>query len=88
MLGRVNALITDASRTLFKGIGKPEPLAGMLSGWCLPFSLRALKTCENAHKLGQFHRPDAPNMAPVNARVSKPRPGTSGQTALPQSGQK
>lgn len=33
MLARVNALIEDARRTLFKGLGKPEPLKGDLSGW-------------------------------------------------------
>lgn len=33
MLGRVNALIEDARRNLFKGLGKPEPLKGRLSGW-------------------------------------------------------
>ncbi len=30
---RVNDLIRDASRTPFKGIGKPEPLVGSLKGW-------------------------------------------------------
>jgi toxin YoeB len=33
MLVRVNALIEDARRNLFKGLGKPEPLRGDLSGW-------------------------------------------------------
>ena len=33
MLGRTNALIEDARRTLFKGLGKPEPLKGDLRGW-------------------------------------------------------
>ncbi len=33
MLGRVNALTEDARRNLFKGVGKPEPLKGDLSGW-------------------------------------------------------
>lgn len=33
MLGRVNGLIEDARRNLFKGLGKPEPLKGDLSGW-------------------------------------------------------
>ena len=32
-LGRVNALIEDTRRNLFKGLGKPEPLKGDLSGW-------------------------------------------------------
>lgn len=32
-LSRVNALIKDAQRSPFKGIGKPEPLKGDLSGW-------------------------------------------------------
>lgn len=32
-LGRVNALIEDARRNLFNGLGKPEPLKGGLSGW-------------------------------------------------------
>jgi toxin YoeB len=30
---RLNALIEDARRTPFKGIGKPEPLKGDLSGF-------------------------------------------------------
>jgi toxin YoeB len=33
MLGRVNLLIEDARRNLFKGLGKPEPLKGILAGW-------------------------------------------------------
>jgi toxin YoeB len=33
VLGRVNELIRDATRTPFKGIGKPEPLVGSLKGW-------------------------------------------------------
>lgn len=32
-LERVNDLIEAARRTPFKGIGKPEPLKGSLSGW-------------------------------------------------------
>jgi toxin YoeB len=32
-LVRVNALIEDTRRNLFKGLGKPEPLKGDLSGW-------------------------------------------------------
>ena len=32
-LERVNTLIRDTRRTPFKGIGKPEPLKGDLSGW-------------------------------------------------------
>jgi toxin YoeB len=32
-LKRINALITDASREPFAGIGKPEPLRGNLSGY-------------------------------------------------------
>lgn len=30
---RLNALIEDCRRSPFKGIGKPEPLGGNLSGW-------------------------------------------------------
>jgi toxin YoeB len=30
---RLNELIKEAKRTPFKGIGKPEPLKGDLSGW-------------------------------------------------------
>ena len=30
---RLNDLIREASRTHFKGTGKPEPLKGDLSGW-------------------------------------------------------
>ena len=30
---RVNALITECSRTPFTGTGKPEPLRGPMSGW-------------------------------------------------------
>jgi toxin YoeB len=33
MLVRINTLIEDARRNLFKGLGKPEPLRGDLSGW-------------------------------------------------------
>jgi toxin YoeB len=32
-LKRINALITDAAREPFAGIGKPEPLRGTLSGY-------------------------------------------------------
>ena len=32
-LARVNALIEDARRSPFKGLGKPEPLKGDLAGW-------------------------------------------------------
>lgn len=30
---RINALIKDIQRDLYKGIGKPEPLLGSLGGW-------------------------------------------------------
>jgi toxin YoeB len=33
MLRRVNELLKDACRDPFKGLGKPEPLKGDLSGW-------------------------------------------------------
>ena len=33
VLERINALIKDAKRTPFTGIGKPEPLKGTLAGW-------------------------------------------------------
>ena len=33
MVAKINALIKDASRNPFKGLGKPEPLKGVLSGW-------------------------------------------------------
>lgn len=33
LLKRVNELIKDCSRSPFRGIGKPEPLRGELSGW-------------------------------------------------------
>lgn len=33
LLERINGLIKEASRTPFKGTGKPEPLRGPLSGW-------------------------------------------------------
>lgn len=33
MLKRVNALIKDIRRSIFAGIGKPEPLKNNLSGW-------------------------------------------------------
>lgn len=33
ILRRVNALIGDIRRDRYRGIGKPEPLAGNLSGW-------------------------------------------------------
>jgi len=32
-LAKLNALISECSRSPFKGIGKPEPLGGNLSGW-------------------------------------------------------
>jgi toxin YoeB len=32
-LAKLNALIIECSRSPFKGIGKPEPLGGNLSGW-------------------------------------------------------
>lgn len=32
-LGRLNALIEDARRTPFRGLGKPELLKGDLAGW-------------------------------------------------------
>ncbi len=32
-LARLNALIEDARRHPFTGLGKPEPLKGALSGW-------------------------------------------------------
>jgi toxin YoeB len=33
VLKRINELIKDAKRNPFKGLGKPEPLKGDLSGW-------------------------------------------------------
>ena len=33
MLARLNALLKECMRAPFKGIGKPEPLSGNLSGW-------------------------------------------------------
>ncbi|MBK4720102.1 Txe/YoeB family addiction module toxin [Azospirillum sp. YIM DDC1] len=33
VLKRINELICDAAQSPFKGIGKPEPLRGNLSGW-------------------------------------------------------
>lgn len=33
ILKKINALILDSARSPFKGIGKPEPLKGELSGW-------------------------------------------------------
>ncbi len=33
VLVRVNDLVTDARRSAFTGIGKPEPLVGNLKGW-------------------------------------------------------
>lgn len=33
VLRRINELVRDANRNPFKGIGKPEPLKGDLSGW-------------------------------------------------------
>lgn len=32
-LARINELLRDIAREPFKGIGKPEPLRGNLSGW-------------------------------------------------------
>lgn len=31
--GKINALIADARRRPFTGLGKPEPLRGNLAGW-------------------------------------------------------
>lgn len=33
MVSRINALLSDTMRSPFRGIGKPEPLRGELSGW-------------------------------------------------------
>ena len=33
MLKRINRLIRDIERSPFEGVGKPEPLKGVLSGW-------------------------------------------------------
>ena len=33
IVSRINALLRDAMRDPFRGIGKPEPLRGKLSGW-------------------------------------------------------
>ncbi|WP_229428321.1 Txe/YoeB family addiction module toxin [Microvirga pudoricolor] len=33
MIEKINALIKDAVRNPFRGIGKPEPLKGVLAGW-------------------------------------------------------
>lgn len=33
MLARVDALITGAMRSTYRGIGKPEPLGENMSGW-------------------------------------------------------
>ena len=33
VLRRLNQLIEDCRRNLFKGLGKPEPLKGVLQGW-------------------------------------------------------
>jgi toxin YoeB len=33
ILKRIDELIRDCSRSAFRGIGKPEPLRGELSGW-------------------------------------------------------
>ncbi|PSJ62550.1 Txe/YoeB family addiction module toxin [Kumtagia ephedrae] len=33
MVSRINELIRDMRRSLFQGIGKPEPLRNELSGW-------------------------------------------------------
>jgi toxin YoeB len=33
MLSKINSLISDATRSPFRGLGKPEPLKGDLKGW-------------------------------------------------------
>jgi toxin YoeB len=33
MLRKVNVLIEDTRHRMFTGLGKPEPLKGVLSGW-------------------------------------------------------
>jgi len=33
MVEKINILIRDAMRSPFRGLGKPEPLKGVLAGW-------------------------------------------------------
>ncbi len=33
MADKINRLIADTARSPFKGLGKPEPLRGTMSGW-------------------------------------------------------
>ncbi|HZH52797.1 MAG TPA: Txe/YoeB family addiction module toxin [Microvirga sp.] len=33
MVEKINVLIRDTKRSPFKGLGKPEPLKGVLTGW-------------------------------------------------------
>jgi toxin YoeB len=33
MVEKINALLKDSMRHPFQGIGKPEPLKGVLAGW-------------------------------------------------------
>ena len=33
VVGKINELIKDATRSPFRGLGKPEPLKGSLQGW-------------------------------------------------------
>jgi toxin YoeB len=33
ILAKINSLISDATRSPFRGLGKPEPLKGDLKGW-------------------------------------------------------
>lgn len=33
VLEKINALLKDCKRSPFRGLGKPEPLRGTLSGW-------------------------------------------------------
>ena len=33
VLRKINQLIADIRRTPFRGLGKPEPLKGLLKGW-------------------------------------------------------
>jgi toxin YoeB len=49
ILKRVNELITDARRTPFTGIGKPEPLVGDLKGW---WSRRITREHRLVHRVG------------------------------------
>ena len=55
-LHRINALLQDIRRDPFKGLGKPEPLRGDLSGWWSRRISGDHRIVYRAHGVGDEHR--------------------------------